>query len=137
MSYTLSIEKRPDYLYFLVTGENSADTVSQYMARILQECRQRDCFRVLVHERLSGPRLSPMEVFSIASQGSMDILGVFEAIAYVDEDTGEMLEFAETVAVNRGTPAATFTKLAEAEKWIVAQDAGDEASYAFVPKRQI
>ena len=34
----------------------------------------------------------------------MDAMGIFEAMAYVDPQMGQMAEFAETVAVNRGMP---------------------------------
>lgn len=132
MSYKLEIEQRPGYLYFRIDGENSRETIPRYMSDVVHECHERDCFRALVHECLSGPRLSPMEVFSVASEGSMDILGVFDAVAYVDEKMGEMLDFAETVAVNRGMPLAMFANLAKAEKWLLEQQPGQEEKSIFV-----
>jgi hypothetical protein len=78
--------------------------VAAYLRDVVEECRTRNCFRVLIEERLEGPRLQLMDVFSVAAEGAMMALGVFQTIAYVDERMGKMAEFAETVAVNRGMP---------------------------------
>lgn len=131
MSYELHTEERSGYLYFRIDGDNSRETIPQYMADVMHECHERDCYRILVHERLRGPRLSPMEVFSVASEGSMNNLGVFDAVAYVDEKMGDMLDFAETVAVNRGMPLAMFASLAKAEKWIHDQQSRAEEKSIF------
>jgi hypothetical protein len=46
-------------------------------------------------------------------------VGVFQAIAYVDVNAGgDMMKFAENVALNRGIPVRLFATVAEAEKWI-------------------
>jgi hypothetical protein len=132
MSYKLHIEERSGYLYFRIDGENSRETIPQYMTEVMRESRERDCYCILIHECLSGPRLSPMDIFTIASEGSMDILGVFDAVAYVDEEMGEMLDFAETVAVNRGMPLAMFSSLAKAEDWILGQQSRPEEKSLFV-----
>lgn len=118
MSYELQFRDGDDYLHAVVTGTNSRDTVVAYMDEVLAECRRRDLFRVLVEEHLEGPRLQAMDAFSISSEGSMKALGVFEAIAYVDEKMGDLREFVETVAVNRGMPIATFATVPEAESWL-------------------
>ena len=85
------------------------------MDDILAECQRRDCFRLLIEECLDGPRLQALEVFSIASEGSMKLLGIFEAIAYVEANMGELRDFVETVALNRGMPIATFETVADAQ----------------------
>jgi len=118
VNYNVNFEKRSDYLHAIVTGENSLETVAQYFQDIRDECSRQDCFRVLIEERLEGPRLSAMDIFSIVSEGSMRALGEFEALAYVDEQMGEMGAFAETIAINRGMPLAVFDSVAKAEEWI-------------------
>lgn len=135
MSFKLHIDECGDYLHITVDGQNSPNTVAKYMAQVVAECRERDCFRVLVHERLEGPRLSPMEVFSLASEGSHEALGVFEAVAYVDESMGDTLEFAETVAVNRGMPLAMFKNLDAARKWISKRESGGGEQDIFLENR--
>jgi hypothetical protein len=88
------------------------------LEEIRAECKRRNCFSVLINEKLEGPRLGVMDIFSLVSEGSMKVRGLFEAIAYVDERMGELAKFAETVAVNRGMPIATFDKVEDASEWL-------------------
>lgn len=134
MDYRVSFERHPTFIHATVTGTNSREAVIGYLGEILEECRRQKCFRVLIEERLEGPRLSTMEVFTIASEGAMRALGVFEAIAYVDERMGEMADFAETVAVNRGMPVRAFPSVAEAETWLAGLDADRSGMEIFVDR---
>lgn len=119
MSYQLEIERHPSYLHAVITGQNSADAVIQYMGDIRAKCEKENCFCVLVEEKLDGKRLDEMEVFSLISQGSPDALGFFEALAYVDErQEFKIAKFAETVAVNRGIPVAVFSSIEDARNWL-------------------
>ena len=118
MSYELLIEKKSDYLHVTVTGENSKENVVAYLAEMREACKKLDCFRVLIEERLEGPRLDVMEVFMIASEGSKDALGEFDAMAYVDVFAGGLMGFTETVAVNRGMPIAVFGSVEDGEQWL-------------------
>ena len=125
--YQLQFERHENFLAATVTGENNAQNVLAYMQDIVEECRREECFRVLIHECLEGPRLDSFEVFSIASEGAMQAHGVFSAVAYVDEGMGDMADFVETVAVNRGFPIKTFATVADAERWLRRQTgAADE-----------
>jgi hypothetical protein len=120
MTYKLSIEQKPAYLHVIVTGRNSRENVALYLEEVLRECTARRCFRVLIEERLEGPRLGTIDVFQIATEGSMHALGMLEAVAYVDVNAeGDLMQFAETVAVNRELPAAVFPTVADAEKWLM------------------
>jgi hypothetical protein len=131
MSYEVTFEQRQDYIHARISGENSRETVVAYMEDVLNECKKRDCFRVLIEECLQGPRLQAMDVFTISSEGSMKVLGIFEAIAYVDEQMGEMRDFVETVAVNRGLPIAAFATVVEAEAWLEEHAAGTDEHKIF------
>ncbi len=126
MSYEILIEKKSDYLHVTVTGENSKENVLAYMAEMREACLKLDCSRVLIEERLEGPRLDVMEVFMIASEGSKEALGEFDAMAYVDVYAGDLLGFSETVAVNRGMPVAVFGTVEDAEQWLRQQKDSDE-----------
>ena len=127
MSYELTFSQDSNYLHAIVSGTNSRATVAAYMDDVLAECQRNNCYRVLIEERLEGPRLTAMDVFAISSEGSMKALGIFEAIAYVDEQMGELRDFVETVAVNRGMPVATFATVGEAQQWLSGQKtAADE-----------
>ena len=120
MSYTLTIHQKPTYLHAIVTGLNSRETVQRYLQELRTECKARGCFRLLLEEHLEGPRLGLMDVFTIASEGSTQVSGVFKAFAYVDANAqGDLMQFAETVAVNRRVPVAVFSNVQDAEKWLL------------------
>jgi hypothetical protein len=123
ISYKLTIIQKRTYLHAIVTGFNNRENVAHYLEEILRECKARSCFRVLIEERLDGPRLSTMDVFQIASEGSDRSIGYFKAIAYVDVNAeGNLMKFAETVAVNRSLPIMVFSSVSDAEKWLLDKD---------------
>ena len=125
MSYILTITQKPTYLHAIVTGTNSKENVARYLEELRRECTVRNCFRVLIEERLEGPRLSTTSVFEIASAGTSRAEGQFKAIAYVDVNAeGALMKFAENVAVNRGLPVMVFSSVSEAEKWLLGEDRG-------------
>src|SRR5215475_12897199 len=101
MSYELQFRKEATYLHAIVTGINSKQTVAAYLDDVRRECIARNCFRVLIEERLEGARLGTMDVFDVASEGSQRAPAQFQALAYVDVNaSGDLMKFAETVAVN-------------------------------------
>lgn len=119
MSFSLKIEKKKDYLHAIVTGQNTPENVAGYLDAVVEACKSANCRRLLVEERLEGDRLATMEVFRIASEGSARSFGTLRAVAYVDENgEGDRMQFAETVAVNRGMPVRFFEAVADAEKWL-------------------
>lgn len=120
MSYELKIERKPGYLHAIVTGLNTKGNVKAYLEEIMKACIESHCGRVLIEERLEGPRLSTMDVFSIASEGGSRFAGRLQAIAYVDvNQQGDLMQFAENVAFNRGLPLVVFPTVAEAEAWLL------------------
>jgi len=129
--YSIEYWMTPDYMHARVTGQNSRENVSRYLSEILAECQRCSCEKVLIEEALDGDRLDTMDVFAIASEGSLRALGWFEAVAYVDPHMGELGEFAETVAINRGMPVAFFDKVEEAAEWLRAQQTGSREKYIF------
>ena len=123
MTYKLTISQKPTYLHAIITGLNSRETVAQYLDELRRECIARSCFRVLIEERLEGPRLGTIDVFRIVSEGVKKATVMLDAIAYVDVHAeGDLMQFAETVAVNRGMCVAVFSTVAEAEKWLKKRD---------------
>lgn len=120
MSYQLRIDQKPGYLHAVVTGENSRENVAAYLAELRGECIARGCFRVLIEERLEGPRLRTLDVFEVIFRGSRQALGMYTAIAYVDLNAeGDLMQFAQTAAVNRGIPVSIFPTVADAEQWLL------------------
>jgi hypothetical protein len=123
MSYQLTMIQKPAYLHAVVTGLNNKENVMHYLEEIFRECKKQGCYQVLIEERLEGPRFKTMKVFNIASEGSINAHGYFKAIAYVDVNAeGDLMKFAETVALNRGMPVRVFASVADAEKWLLAED---------------
>ena len=133
MPYQLTITEEGDYLHAIVTGTNDADTVARYLDELRRECIARRCYRLLIEERLEGPRLSTFPVYKVVSEGSERARGLLHAIAFVDVNAqGQLMEFAETVAVNRGLPIAMFATVEQARAWLqrtrsTAQDADPAA----------
>ena len=122
MNYKLTIEQKPGYLYAKVTGPNTRENGAAFLHEILKECQARNCFRVLIEDRLEGPQLSLMDVFMIVSHGAIEALGIIEACAYVySNEKTRLMKFGETVAINRLMHARVFQNVADAEKWLVSQ----------------
>jgi len=119
MSYKLTITQEVSYLHVIVTGLNSWENVASYLVEIMRECMARRVYRVLIEERLEGPRLGTMDVYQIASEGADRARGQSDAIAYVDaKASGRLMEFAADVAVNRGLPVSVFATVDEARNWL-------------------
>jgi hypothetical protein len=122
MSYQLEIVEKPSYLHAIVTGANTMDNVVAYLKELVRECEARQCFNVLIEEKLTGRRLETWDVYQVASDSSTLARGLFKSIAYVDvNSTGELMKFAETVANNRGVPMTLFATVGEAEAWLAGK----------------
>lgn len=131
MNYGFSVEPRSSYLHVRVTGDNNAANVQRYLADILAACSTHRCSRVLVEENLAGPSLNTLEIFSIASQGSVRALTLVTAIAYVDanpEHDRHLLRFAESVALNRGLLIKMFATVGQAAAWLDSSAPGSISS---------
>ena len=116
MSFELTITKYPDWWHATVEGQNTPANVSTYMRELFEACVEGNCSKLLIEERLDGPRLGTIDVFDIASKRADDMRGVQMPIAYVDMNAaGDLMAFAEMVAKNHGSMVKVFTTLAEAE----------------------
>jgi hypothetical protein len=136
-SYTLTLTEESNYLHAIVTGENSEQVVRGYLAELLREGLARGCTRLLIEERLEGRRLGTLQVFNIAVEGTESARGHFNAIAFVDVFAqGELMKFAEDVAVNRGLRVAVFSTVAEAKRWLATSWKGDTARAAALLRRR-
>jgi len=127
MTYKLTIKENPDYLHVVVTGKNSKKIVVQYLQEILRVRKTRNCRKLLIEERLTGPRLDIFPIFEIVNDASSQAIGLFDAIAYVDVNSeGDLMQFAETVAANRGIPVNVFATVTEAESWLTSISSATE-----------
>jgi hypothetical protein len=119
MAFTVTFTQKPTYLHAVIIGENSAENVRNYLKQIQRECKTRKCLRVLIEERLEGRRLGIVDVYRIVSEQTVRALGQIEVIAYVDVNAeGDLMKFAEDVAVNRFLRVAVFSSVPDAELWM-------------------
>ena len=121
MSYDLTINVTDDWVHVTVTGQNTMGNVQSYLNEAVAACQEADCTKLLIEERLEGPRLSTLDVFKVASKRAEASRGHFTYIAYIDHFAeGDLMKFAETVANNRGSQVKIFASVADAEAWLRA-----------------
>ncbi len=121
MSYVLRLENKGAYLHITVTGDNTPENVANYLSEVRDKCVEHQCSTVLIEENLRGPSLAPSIVFSIITEAATRVWPIVKRIAYIDTNPAhqtETLQFAETVAVNRGVNIRFFSRIAEAEQWL-------------------
>jgi hypothetical protein len=121
LSYLLNLNNKGNFLHVKVTGDNTPENVSGYLSDVLKYCLEHNCHDVLIEENLSGPGLEIFEIFNIASHGAKNALFAIRQIAYVDlnpEHSSKSMDFAETVAGNRGLFVKIFSTVHDAEKWL-------------------
>ena len=122
MRHLVNLISHNTYLHAIITGRNSRETVKAYLEEVRLACLAGGFTRVLIEERLEGPRLDTLDTFGIAEEGAGQAHGLFRAIAYVDTNAeGNLMHFAETVAINRGLPVRVFASVEEAENWLSGQ----------------
>ena len=120
MAYQVTIDPTPRYLYVRVTGDNSRETVLGYLSDVRQACLAHRMASVLIEENLSGPSLDLLDVFRVVSSRA-ESESVALRIAYVDVNPAhprDRMQFAETVAVNRGIQVRVFERVADAAAWL-------------------
>lgn len=121
--YTLTVESKGSYLHAVVRGTNDRDTVIGYFTEIREACAKRDCYRVLVEERLEGPRFPPEVLLPLMAEVVAMAGPTFETLAYVDvmAVTDTVLRLASQV-VQPGARVGVFDRVAEAEAWLTRHD---------------
>jgi hypothetical protein len=121
MAYELSVEPRRSYLHIRVTGNNTTETLRDYLADIRRICEKQKCRDVLIEEHLTGTPLGTFDVFSIVTAEAEHARSVMGRIAFVDCTLGrptDLQGFAENVAVNRGVNVRIFGDIPSAEQWL-------------------
>jgi hypothetical protein len=121
MPFQTNCERKPGYLHLRVTGDNSPESVAGYLAEIRRKCQEHQCPNVLVEEHLTGPSLKTLAVFETVSAGSEQVWPAIGRIAFVDTNPAHdrsVMQFAETVAVNRGVPLRVFATVDDAVRWM-------------------
>ena len=125
MAYEMHVIHEDSYLHVMVTGDNTPEDVAAYLTEIRKVCVERQVSRVLIEENLTGPSFEAVDIYDVvvtaASQGAAPAV---RYIAFVDtnpEHNFAEMEFAETVAVNRGINVRVFRDIPAATTWIREQ----------------
>ena len=119
MSYQLTIEERPTYVYARADGDLTPANALRFLEEAYAACVRSGRSDVLLDMQLHGPKLATTSVYEVISQRAADGTKL-RRIAYVPSETDdpEMPYFAETVAVNRGVNVRLFESVAAAERWL-------------------
>jgi hypothetical protein len=124
MTCEIRFEERPDYLYVVVTGDNSIATIREYTEAVRNACIRARKLQVLVVVNLVGPELSMLDVYKAVGEGSDQAAGMGMRVAYVDLNPTHSIDnmlLAEDVAGGRGIPVRTFREERAAEEWLLTK----------------
>jgi hypothetical protein len=119
VSYQLTIEERPTYLYARADGDMTAANALRFLEEAYAACVKSGRSAVLLDMQLHGPNLNTTSVYEVISKRAADGTKLLQ-IAYVPHMTDDvsMAHFAETVAVNRGVNVRLFQSVVAAERWL-------------------
>jgi len=119
VSYQLTIEERPIYVYTRAEGDLTPANALKFLEEAYAACRRSGRRDLLLDMQLHGPDLNTTNVYEVISQRAADG-GKLRRIAYVPLQRADrsMAYFAETVAVNRGVNVRLFESVAAAEHWL-------------------
>lgn len=121
--YRIAFASNPQYLRAEVTGENTIETIRRYVADIRAECARCGVWKVLAVVNLSGPALSMLDIYKVASASADASAGTSLRAAYVELNPARSdanMQLAESIAVTRGIPVRTFRDIAAAEDWLLS-----------------
>ena len=118
--YTIKFERRPKYLYAVVSGkDNNLEIVKSYWQDLFDECQKHGFDKLLVEGNLEGD-ISMHEVYKFACEFSQkDFREIL--VAYVDRHSShqQLNRFGELVASNRGARGRVFDSVSDAKQWLL------------------
>jgi hypothetical protein len=120
VSYQLTIEERPTYVYARADGDLTPANALRFLEEAGAACEKSGRSSVLLDMQLHGPNLNTTSVYDVISQRAA-AGSKLRKIAYVpyEADDRSMARFAETVAINRGVNVRLFESVAAAERWLL------------------
>jgi hypothetical protein len=120
MTYELTVEKTPSYLHVAVSGVIARGAAQSLAREILEAYASDPCPRVLVDVRHLTSAADEFETVHLVS-AYPELGSVFPrktAVVCNDADR-PIMDFYQTVAVNRGYSTEVFTSIGDAEKWLL------------------
>lgn len=119
MAYQLTFAEKKGYLHFIATGDNTPEDILGYLKEGLAMCHGSAIRRVLVEERMEGPRLGLLEIFPIAVEIAWRARSFLDEVAFVEVNAENGLSnFAGNLARARGLGVRVFETVQEAEEWL-------------------
>lgn len=125
MSYHLVFKEQDSLLIVEASGDRAKGSPEQNAKETWQEittqCQHRGATRVLILSRVSGeyPTLDAYKVSTLFEQLGVDKRWKL-AFVHLDNSPGTGIQFAATVAMNRGFMFQFFTDEKSARKWLSA-----------------
>jgi glucose-6-phosphate 1-dehydrogenase len=118
-SYLIKFEAREEYLYVLVGGEKlSVQIANQYWDEIAAERRNQKKTKILIEKDFTHS-VSLAEMYAMGINLGNKFKG--RKIAFLDRYGNEDVnDFGQLVAENQGVKLKVFTKIDDAEKWLIA-----------------
>jgi len=121
MAYHFTSKFELDYVDCRVEGKNTSQNVRRFLNDVLNACVQHNCSHALLEENFTGPSLNFTEIYGIIADASQKTWPHVKRIAFIDanpEHPNERMQFAETVARNRGVLAQFFDDREKAIQWL-------------------
>jgi len=120
MPYNLEIKREKDFLFAIIKGNRTSESIKNATKEICENCINNQCTKVLVDVRDFKDHISTMNTFDLASVELPDIIRKsIEKVAILDMEVFEKgQKFFENVAVNRGHVVKIFTDINDAKQWL-------------------
>jgi len=119
-SYELKFEERPEYLYASVKASKlTGETARAYLRDIVDEAARRGYKRLMV-ERDIPVSLDMATLFFAAMDFTEMIHGMRVVFVNPHPELEDHMDFARTVATNRGANYTIVRDVESAEKWLLS-----------------
>lgn len=125
MSYKLDFRYEPAYLYVRATGIRSVENIASLALDYIKACEKHGYNKVLLDVRKMTEGLSTMDAYNLGTKVIERIGGPHPEVkqAVIDlEEKRENFHFVETVLVNRGFNLRFFSKVADAQRWLLESE---------------
>lgn len=121
MDNKLEVSFEGDYIKVIADGEKDYRFQERLWNEVMAACHQHNCHRVLGVARTTKP-LEAIEGYELAQLfRDLEFTHAYR-IAWVEhnQEAKDIVNFIETVLVNRGLPGRAFDSETEALKWLLS-----------------
>ena len=120
MSYKLTINKENDFLYAIINGIRTSESIKNVTKEICEECIKNQCTKVMVDVRDFKGHIKSSDLFSLGSNELSEISGKsIKKVAILDIEGNEKSQnFFENVSRFWGHNVSIFTDIIDAKQWL-------------------